>query len=210
MQIVKRQSRTRILSPEELAAVYAAASEVGYPFGTIVQLCILTGQRRGEIVQLRRSYLSDTVTLPPSITKNNRTHTFPIGNMARSIIENIRGEDDLLFIGTHGRGIFSNWSKEKTALDLLLSKSGLEVQPWTLHDLRRTFASGLAMLGVRLEVVEKMLNHVSGSFAGVAGIYQRHTYLEEMRSAIVAWERHFSDLQTPLRLPLACHPSAGR
>jgi integrase len=64
------------------------------------------------------------------------------------------------------------------------------VQPWTLHDLRRTFASDLASLGVRIEVIEKLLNHVSGSFAGVAGIYQRHTYLEEMRAAVAAWERH--------------------
>ncbi|WP_439372651.1 tyrosine-type recombinase/integrase [Bradyrhizobium sp. DASA03120] len=181
MQIVKRHSRTRVLSAEELAAVYAAASTVGYPFGTIVQLCILTGQRRGEIVQLRRSYLSgDAVTLPPSPTKNNRTHTSPIGEMAQSIIENIPADDDLLFIGTHGRGILSNWSKEKTALDLLILKNGFEVQPWTLHDLRRTFASGLAALGIRIEIVEKLLNHASGSFAGVAGIYQRHAYMDEM------------------------------
>ncbi|WLB21919.1 site-specific integrase [Bradyrhizobium japonicum] len=196
MQIVKRQPRTRVLSSEELAAVYGAATQVGYPFGAIVQLCILTGQRRGEIVQLRRSYLSgDTVTLPPSVTKNNRTHTFPIGNMARSVIQDIPGDDDLLFIGTGGKGIFSDWSKKKTAVGILIAESGHDVLPWTLHDLRRTFASGLASLGIRLEVIEKLLNHVSGSFAGVAGIYQRHSYLEEMRVAVDAWEKHIASLQ---------------
>ncbi|GAA0007630.1 tyrosine-type recombinase/integrase [Bradyrhizobium diazoefficiens] len=195
MQIVKRRPRTRVLSPEELAAVYATALNTNYPFGPIVQLCILTGQRRGEIVQLRRSYISgDTVTLPPSITKNNRTHTFPIGNRAQSVIKNIPGDDDLLFIGTGGKGIFSDWSKKKTAFDRTVFKNGFEVRPWTLHDLRRTFASGLASLGIRIEVVEKLLNHVSGSFAGVAGIYQRHTYMEEMRAAIGAWEKHVASL----------------
>jgi len=196
MQILKRQPRTRALSPEELAAVYRAALNTSYPFGPLVRLCILTGQRRGEIVQLRRTFIAgDTVTLPPSVTKNNRMHTFPIGNMAQGIIENIPGDDDLLFIGTGGRGIFSDWSKKKSALDARIAESGHEVLPWTLHDLRRTFASGLASLGVRIEVIEKLLNHVSGSFAGVAGIYQRHSYMEEMQAAIDAWEKHVDGLQ---------------
>lgn len=161
-----------------------------------MQLCILTGQRRGEIVQLRRSYISgDTVTQPPSVTKNNRVHTFPIGKAALRVIENIPGDDDLLFIGTYGKGVFSNWSKEKRVLDRVITESGYRVAPWTLHDLRRTFASGLASLGTRIEVIEKLLNHVSGSFAGVAGIYQRHSYMEEMRVAVDAWERYVDDLR---------------
>ncbi|MEY9278867.1 hypothetical protein [Bradyrhizobium yuanmingense] len=102
----------------------AAASEVGYPFGAIVQLCMLTGQRRGEVVQLRRSYISgDTVTLPSSLIKNNPAHTFPIGATALDVIKNISGNDDLLFIGTGSKGILSDWSKKKLRLNdgILLS-----------------------------------------------------------------------------------------
>ncbi|MGX1412780.1 integrase [Bradyrhizobium elkanii] len=143
-----------------------------------------------------RSHISgSTVTFPPLLTKNNRAHTFPIGANAQSVIENIPGDDDLLFIGTGGKGIFSNWSKQKTALDAAIAEGGHDVAPWTLHDLRRTFDSGLASLGIRIEVIEKLLNHVSGSFAGVAGIYQRHIYLEEMRTAVAAWELYVDKLQ---------------
>ena len=68
------------------------------------------------------------------------------------------------------------------------------MQGWTLHDLRRTFASGLASLGVSLPVIERLLNHVSGSFGGIVGGYQRYDYMREMRNAIETWEKHVRTL----------------
>ena len=62
--------------------------------------------------------------------------------------------------------------------------------PWVLHDLRRTVASGMAALGVNLPVIEKLLNHVSGSFAGIVGVYQRHSFSDEKRAAMLAWARN--------------------
>jgi integrase len=86
MQTIKRPSRNRVLTDNELAAVYNAAEKFGYPFGTIVQLCILTGQRRSETAWLRRSYFAeDRYTFPDSFTKNKRDHTFPIGKMAQAV-----------------------------------------------------------------------------------------------------------------------------
>ena len=68
------------------------------------------------------------------------------------------------------------------------------VPPWRLHDLRRSFASGLAALGVQLPVIERLLNHVSGSFGGVAGVYQRHEFAAEMTEALARWAQHVAGL----------------
>lgn len=115
LQTMKRPARRRTLADWELAAVYRAAGELGYPFGSIVQLCILTGQRRTEIASLRRSYLvRDTVTLPPSLTKNNREHTVPLGIMAKAIICKAPNFDDLVFART-GQRVFSDWAPDRLA-----------------------------------------------------------------------------------------------
>lgn len=195
LQVIKRPARRRTLADWELAAVYRSAGALGYPFGSIVQLCILTGQRRSEIAWLRRSYLKgNTATFPPSLTKNNREHKFPICETARTIIDKAPSLDDLVFSGVHKGRVFTDWGKQKRALDAALKASGYDLEHWTLHDLRRTFASGLAALDVRIEVIEKLLNHVSGIFGGVTGIYQRHSYMDEMREAVSLWEGHVASL----------------
>jgi integrase len=189
MQTAKRAPRDRVLSDEELAVVYRAAEAIGYPFGTIVQLCILTGQRRSEIAWLRRSYFGgDTLTVPASLAKNRREHVMPIGTRARSIVEAISHKEDLLFPALRGDKIFAGWSKQKTALDALISDGGYSLAPWTLHDLRRTFATNLAALGVRLEVTERLLNHVSGSLGGIIAVYQKYNWMPEMREAVAKRE----------------------
>jgi integrase len=154
-------------------------------------LLILTGQRRGEIAALKRAWVDhEKITLPAVLTKNGREHVLPIGARAQRVIRLAGSGPGLLF---PARGLpntpFSGWSKSKKALDRI---SG--VKDWTLHDLRRTFSSGLAALGTPLHVTEKLLNHVSGSISGVAAIYNRHTYMDEMRSAITAWETRLESL----------------
>src|SRR5207302_11256257 len=100
-------------------------------------------------------------------------------------------QNSTLFFPARGRPTqpFNGWSKNKSALD---KASG--VQNWTLHDLRRTFATKLASLGVAQPVTEKLLNHVSGLHSGVSGIYNRHSYWEEMKAAIAAYEAHLTQL----------------
>ena len=83
---------------------------------------------------------------------------------------------------------FSGWSKSKSALDgAVAGAHGASLAPWSVHDLRRTVATGLQRLGVRLEVTEAVLNHISGSRAGIAGVYQRHDWAAEKRAALDAW-----------------------
>lgn len=202
MQTVKRASRNRVLSSRELVAVYKSAEVMGYPFGSIVQLCILTGQRRSEIAWFRRSFFDgDTLTVPASLAKNRREHVMPIGSRAESVVKAIPQTEDLLFPALRGDKVFGGWSKQKAALDALIAKSGLAVAPWTLHDLRRTFATNLAALGVRLEVTERLLNHVSGSLGGVVAIYQKHDWMPEMRDAVAKWEDYLRKLLDTVDAP---------
>jgi integrase len=184
MQTIKRPARKRVLAENELAKVYRAAEQFGYPFGTIVQLCILTGQRRSEVAWLRRSYFAnDCCTLPGSLTKNKRDHTFPIGTMARSIIDNIPHDSDFLFPAQRGNTVFGGWSKQKMALDGLCG-----IDPWTLHDLRRTFAHQWQRLGIKIEHTEAALNHISGTRGGIVGVYQTYNYEIELRTCYAQWE----------------------
>jgi integrase len=175
--------RERVLTCDELARVWKAAGDD--TFGKIVKLLILTGQRRGEISQLKAGMIgADTITLPAALCKNKRAHTFPLGELARTFLHPELPPDEYFFKGRGRTTPFDGWSKCKPKLE-----ASAEVADWTLHDLRRTFASSLAAQGVAIPVVERLLNHISGSFGGIVGVYQRYDYLPEMRDAIEKWER---------------------
>lgn len=91
-------ARDHVLSDDELRRVWARAVEIGYPFGSIVQLLMLTGQRRGEIVALRRSWIEDDlITFPAGFTKNKREHRIPTGMLVKQVIDGIPSSGDLLF-----------------------------------------------------------------------------------------------------------------
>ena len=170
------------------------------PIGAIVRLLMLTGQRREEVAGMTWAELSEdlaTWTIPATRTKNGIPHLVPLSQPARELLHALpsdrpgdvqgahqRAKLALVFPGERGTP-FSGWSKAKSALDTASGVSG-----WWLHDLRRTLATGLQRLGVRLEVTEAVLNHLSGSRAGVVGIYQRHDWAEEKRAALDAWSAH--------------------
>jgi integrase len=82
--------------------------------------------------------------------------------------------------------------KEQSRLDEL---SG--ITNWTLHDLRRTFATNLAQMAVAPHVIERLLNHVTGTISGVTAVYNRATYMSEMREAVALWEIHLKQLLNP-------------
>ena len=194
----RRAARDRVLTDDELVAVWRAAENAGGAFGRMVRFLLLTGQRREEVAGLAWPELSDdrlTWTIPASRAKNGKLHLVPLSAMARDLLpaEPPAGEreTDLVFPGQRGTP-FGGWSKCKAQLDI---DSG--VGNWRLHDLRRTLATGLQRLGVRLEVTEAVLNHVSGSRAGIVGIYQRHDWAAEKREALDAWAKHVQTLIAP-------------
>lgn len=194
-------SRDHILTDKELAAVWCTATNEPYPFGPIVRLLILTGQRRTEIASLRWSWINfeiEEIVYPADFTKNRRSHTLPFTKSVREILDTLPRIDnsDYLFPAARkvAKGkettVFNGWWKCKKAFDEKLEG----VTPYNIHDLRRTFASKMAELGTPIQVTEKLLNHVSGTFSGVAGIYNRYTYLPEMRKALETYEAHILGL----------------
>ena len=223
----KEESRDRVLTPPELRLIW---SELGDDdFADIVRLLALTGQRAGEIAGLTHSEMHDAqITLEKERTKNDRAHVVPLSAAAMAIIAKHEKRDDRDLIFGRGAKPFSGWSKCKERLDARITKAhgGKEIAHWTPHDLRRTFATyasgGLPALqaaklsaadkelakGLEIEphVIEAVLNHVSGTRGGVAGIYNRSTYEPQKRAALDRWaERLLAIVQghpskiTPLR-----------
>ena len=186
----KAVKRDRVLVDAELAAVWKAADIVGWPFGPAVQLLILTAARRDEIGALSWSEVDGvTIELSGARTKNGEPHTIPLSTTAARLIELLPriGGGDLVFT-TNGETPVSGWSKAKSSLDDAAAKLyGRALPAWRLHDLRRTTATGMQRIGISLQVVEAILGHVGGSRAGVAGVYQRHTFDVEKRTALEAW-----------------------
>jgi integrase len=198
---VIRVARDRILADDELAAVWHAATQDGYPFGTAVQLLILTGARRSEVFEApwREFDLVERLwTIPSQRAKNGVACGIPLSEAVFLILHllSTRNAGGLLF-PADGNSInpASGISKAHARIARVATeKLGRPMDHWTLHDLRRTVATGLQRLGVRLEVIEAILNHVSGSRAGIVGTYQRHQFGPEKRTALDAWGRCVSDL----------------
>ena len=187
LPVARVDKRERVLADAELAAVWKATDGPG-PFNAIVRTLILTGQRREEVAGMTWAELDDdlsTWTIPASRAKNGVSHVVPLSVPVQALLRGVARQEgsDLVFPGL--RGPFNGFGKAKAQLD---EASG--VTDWRLHDLRRTAATGLQRLGVRLEVTEAVLNHVSGSRAGIVGIYQRHDYASEKRAALMAWGEH--------------------
>jgi integrase len=179
--------RDRVLSDDELVALWRATGEPG-AFNGILRMLILTGQRLTEVGGMTWAELSadlSTWTIPACRAKNGATHIVPLSRQPQDLLRTMPRFGELVFPGL--RSAFSGWGKAKSSLD---ARSG--VTGWRLHDLRRTMATGLQRLGVRLEVTEQILNHISGSRAGVVGVYQRYDFAAEKRAALEAWGKHVS------------------
>ena len=188
------RSRDRILTDSELRNVWHAANRIGGPFGALVQLLIVTGQRRDEVSQARWSEIDldgRMWTLARERVKNDSPHDVPLSKPAIAVLKALPRIGSEYVLTTTGEAPSSNYAKNKRRLDSLLPP---DMPPWRLHDLRRSAASGMARLGVNLPVIEKVLNHSSGSFAGIAGVYQKHTFSDEKRKALEAWGAFVDDL----------------
>jgi len=210
----EEQSRDRVLFPAELRAIWKNLDTDHY--GAVIKLLALTGQRASEMAGLRWSEINeegDTIDLPAERTKNGRRHFVPLASPARAIIEAQprRSESDGaardLIFGLRN-GPFSGWSNCKEALDAKIEEEiGKPLAHWTPHDLRRSMSTymggGLGDeeirnlppedrklaegLQIAPHVIEAVLNHVSGTKAGVHGIYNRSPYAREKRHALELW-----------------------
>jgi len=184
-------SRERTLTEAELTQVLNALGQA--QFSEIVRLLILTGQRREEIGGLRWSEVDldrNVIVLPPERTKNRRQHELPLSTQARAILERQPRSNRRDYVFGIGARSFSGWSDGKANLN---ARAKLKAD-WRLHDLRRTAATMMAELGVLPHIIEAILNHVSGHKSGVAGIYNRARYTDEMRAALQRWADYVDTL----------------
>jgi integrase len=187
----KEVARDRILDDTELAKVILAARKIGGPYGGIVELLALTGQRREEVAGLHRDEfdLAQRIwTIPRARTKNAKAHIVHLSKQALAVLERADHCGPLV-LSPLGTKTFQNFTHAKRLLDQLSGVTG-----WRLHDLRRTCVSGMARLGVAPHVADKILNHQSGTISGVAAVYQRHEFLEERRAALDLWGAHVGEL----------------
>jgi integrase len=184
--------RDRVLSDSELASIWHASGDGAY--GKVIKLLIVTGARRGEVGGMRWSELDlkrRVWSLPPERTKNARAHMLPLTPLAIEIIQSIprRVNRDHLF-GTRSIGGLAHWHA-KADLDQRL---GATVRRWRAHDLRRTFCTRLADLGVQPHIIEAAVNHHSGFRSGVSGTYNRSPYEREVMAALALWDDHVRTL----------------
>jgi integrase len=200
-------ARDRVLSNDEIKAFWKAADAVGGPFGVVSKLLLLTGSRLNEIAELQWGEIAEDgsiLHLPGERTKNHRPHIIPLSPLARDLVADQQQIESCPFVfTTNGRTPISGWSKMKARLD-----AEMGIAHWRIHDLRRTCVTGMAEIGVAPHVIEAVVNHISGTRAGVAGTYNRSELLAERRAALERWAAHVAGLVaekpanvTPIRRP---------
>lgn len=172
------------------------------PFGPFLQLLVLTGQRRTEVAAMTWGEIDMDAAewvIPAARSKNGEPHVVPLSKSAIAILlalPRIKGNSGYVFT-TDGEHPVSGFSRMKHRIDNLMADmaGGVNIPDWTLHDIRRTVAAGMQRIGVKMEVTEKVLNHKSGSFRGIAGVYQVHDYADEKRVALDAWANFVDTLK---------------
>ncbi|MCC5871537.1 MAG: tyrosine-type recombinase/integrase [Gammaproteobacteria bacterium] len=174
----REAARERVLTDAEILTVWQSCEAEGYPYGLFVQFCLLTGQRRGEVQQMKWADLSNGVWTLPT-TKAGRAHEVPLPKQAKAILDRCPKMGEFVFTKRVKApiGVSSTWK----------ARIAPEVPGWTLHDLRRTAASGMARLGVQPHVIARVLNHAE---TGITGrVYVRHGWLDEKRAALDLWAK---------------------
>jgi integrase len=222
-QRVKEKARDRALDDDEIKLFWGAAGKLGWPFGPLFKLLLLTAQRRDEVGGMRRPELDldqRTIwTIPRERAKSDRAHIVHLSAPAVEIIEALPHTGALLFSAT-GLTPASGYSRAKIRIDKLMTAAlreatgdpEAEITPWILHDLRRTATTGMAKLKMKMpapkpddpdnmidvpippHVVDKILNHSAGAIRGVAAVYNRHEYGDERKAALDAWGRYLTGL----------------
>ena len=188
-EIADEEDRKRVLSFEELVAVWRAADEMPSLIGPAVKLLILTGARREEVTRMTWDEIDIgalTWTIPASRTKARREHVVPLAPETVEILKLVPRQRGHLVFSTDGKKPFAGWRR---AVEMLRKLAGLG-DHWTIHDLRRSMATGLGeYLNIAEETVARILNHSPKTRLGITSIYERSRRLDVMRSAVEAWAR---------------------
>ena len=205
--VATEQSRERVLSDGELVEVWHAAQAIGWPFGPAVQLLMLSLQRREEVGGMAKAEIDRAKplwSLPGNETKNRLPHDVHLTPQMLAVLDALPNASKTLVFSTTGTTPISGWSRAKTQIDAKILEARVEAAEkagsdasevkglpgWTFHDLRRSGTTKLNEMGVAEKVADLIINHKTKSKGGVAGVYNRYSYMPERKSAIEAWCRH--------------------
>jgi integrase len=194
--IGERKPRQRVLTDTELKAFWHATEAMGYPFGLLFQLLLLTGCRKMEIGGARWSEVDEDkalLTVPPERFKSEAQHLVPLSGSALAILKTLPHfeKGDFLFSSTFGDRPVTGFAGAKERLDALM---GSELKPWRIHDLRRTVRTRLAGLRIADVVAEMVIGHGK---RGLGRVYDQHRYIDEMREALELWANKLRDITEP-------------
>jgi integrase len=230
------EARDRVLADNELAVIWNASDALGYPFGQVVKLLMLTGQRRAEVANMAWAEIDlDTGTwrIPKERAKNGKAHEIDLSPQTVEVLNSVKRNGPYLFPArkaptrkavqaraeatAESQGVrgFSAVKRKldgeaetlwQAALAKAKAKHVAPMEPWRIHDLRRSAATGMAAMGFAPHVVERVLNHISGTQSGLVGVYQRHEYRAERKAAMLAWGAHVEAVAKGEALPSNVRP----
>jgi integrase len=206
--IGKKLSRQRVLNDEELKTAWLAANLLGYPYGPLFRLLILTGQRKSEVAEARWSEFDLTKKLwiiPADRMKADAAHVVPLSDDAIDVIKSMpRFESgDYLFSATHGKKPVNGFSKAKEAFDREILKALQKDDPkaklpdFVIHDIRRTVRTGLSAIPNISDLVRELV--IGHTKPGLHKVYDQYAYLDEKRFALDAWAARLRSIIEPPR-----------
>ena len=201
-------ARSRVLNSDlnkrkadEIRWFWKASEKMGEPFSAMLKVLLLTGQRRGEVAGMMIEELSDDRsewTIPGRRTKNGRENTIPLPMMVREILQDVIGDRTSGYVfTTTGKTPVSGFSKLKRKLDNEMLVMAHEddpeavIEPWRLHDLRRSFITGANEISCEPHIIEAIANH---SLQGVAGVYNLAKYIPQRLAALERWCQHVNSV----------------
>jgi len=185
------RTRDRVLTDDELRAVWKAAEASTGPFGYFLRYVLLTMTRRNEAADMVDSELSgDDWIIPGARYKTKLDHVIPLSQAARDVLASVTRINGVPFIFTTGNKSIAGFSKFKSQFDEVCGVTG-----WTLHDLRRTGRSLMSRAGIDADHAERCLGHVIG---GVRGTYDRHAFHAEKKQAFEALASQIDRIIKPI------------
>lgn len=207
-----KRPRQRVLTDEELFAVWRASGRLGYPYGPLFRLLMLTATRKNEVAGARWREIdleTQLWTIPPERFKSDSTHLVPLTDEAVSILKTLPrwNNGEAAFSNTFGRVAVAHFSKAKTRLDRQMLRtlravarrqgkdpSKVQFDPFVIHDIRRTVRTRLSSLRIRDEVAEMVIGH---GRKGIQRVYDQHKYVDEMREALQSWASMLKSICEP-------------
>jgi integrase len=188
-----KDPRQRVLTDDELRRVWSVVDQMTYPYGPLFKLLTLTGARKSEVSDAKWGefdFKASVWTIPPERFKSDTTHIVPLTPWVVSILQGLyRFTGDCVFSTDGGRKPVNGFSKAKRRID----QAAAIVEPWVIHDLRRSVRSRLSELRVPEAVAELLIGH---GRKGLARVYDQHKYLQERREALLLWEQRLREIVT--------------